>query len=52
MPQLDRQGIIVALVFAMREFPFLLFPVSRTFLATGIPVREFSYFPPQIARNH
>ena len=36
----------LCLVFAMREFPFPLFPVSRTFLATGIPVREYSNFPP------
>ena len=38
-------------VFAMREFPFPLFPVSRTFLATGIPVREISQFPPQKQGN-
>ena len=32
----------VRVVFAMREFPFPLFPVSRSFLAEGIPVREIS----------
>ena len=39
------------LVFAMQEFPFPLFPVSRTFWATGIPVREFSHFPPKNDRK-
>ena len=35
----------------MREFPFPLFPVSRTFLAAGIHVREISHFLPKIVRN-
>ena len=35
----------------MREFPFPLFPVSSTFLATEIPAREISQFPPKKQRN-
>ena len=37
------------LVFAVREFPFPLFPLSRKFLSTGILVREFCNFPPRTA---
>ena len=35
----------------MREFPFPLFPVSRTFWATGIPVREFSHSRPKMIES-